>query len=107
MSKFLVISLLIVSLIIGLGVGYMISPEYAKQAVMHSNNLGNADEKYDSRFIAAMINHHEGAIDMAKDAELKSKRPEILNLANEIIEAQEKEIEMMREWKKLWYGDSK
>lgn len=107
MSKLLVISLLIITLIVGLGIGYMITPEYAKQSAMHSNNLGNADEKYDSRFIDAMIEHHEGAIEMAKDAQLKTKRPEILNLAREIIKAQEKEIEMMKEWKQKWYGDNK
>jgi len=104
MSKFLAISLFIVALILGLGIGYTISPEYAKQASMHKYNLGNADDNYDLRFINAMVEHHEGAIKMAEDAKEKSTKEEVLKLADEIIEAQTKEIEMMMEWKEEWYG---
>jgi len=107
MSKLLVISLLIITLIVGLGIGYMITPEYARQSVMHSNNLGYADDRYDARFMDAMIQHHESAIEMAKDAKQKSKRAEILGLANEIIKAQEQEIELMKDWKQKWYANTR
>lgn len=96
---------MIVTLILGLGIGYMITPEYAKQAAMHQYNLGSADDKYDLRFIDAMIEHHEGAIQMAEDAKMKSSREEIKNLADDIIEAQSSEIEMLKEWKEEWYSN--
>lgn len=105
MSKPLAISLLIVTLIIGIGIGYVITPEYAKLA--NHNDLGKADSQYDARFIDAMIEHHEGAIQMANDAKMKSDRPEILQLADEIIKAQTSEIQMMKEWKADWYPSNK
>lgn len=105
MLKTTVISLLIVSLIIGIGLGYVISPEYAKQSIIHSNNIGNADENYDLRFIDVMIEHHEGAILKAHDAKAKSNRKEILDLAGEIINTQQKEIDMLKKWRAEWYGN--
>ncbi|KKS13824.1 MAG: hypothetical protein UU71_C0042G0009 [Parcubacteria group bacterium GW2011_GWB1_41_6] len=50
----------------------------------------------DEHFIEQMIPHHDGAIDMAKLALQKAKRPEIKTLAENIISAQEKEITDMR-----------
>lgn len=41
---------------------------------------------------------------MAKIALERSKRPEMLTLANSIIQAQEKEIADMRGWYQSWYG---
>lgn len=59
----------------------------------------------DKTFINKMIEHHMGAIAMAREAKEKSQRPEITQMANNIISAQEKEIEMMYKWKKDWYND--
>lgn len=68
-----------------------------------SMDLGPADADLDLRFIDAMTPHHEGAVVMAKDAQQKSKRPEIQKLAAEIIQAQDTEIAQMRQWRKAWY----
>jgi uncharacterized protein (DUF305 family) len=65
--------------------------------------LGPGDADLDLRFIDAMILHHQGAIQMAKEALQKSKRPEIKQLAEAIIKAQEKEIAQMEQWRKAWY----
>jgi uncharacterized protein (DUF305 family) len=46
----------------------------------------------DRDFLAQMIPHHEGAIDMSK------VRPEVRRLAQEIIVHQQGEIEMMKRW---------
>lgn len=58
----------------------------------------------DKHFIEQMIPHHEGAIDMAKLALVKSKRPEIKTLATSIIADQTKEITNMTGWYKNWFG---
>jgi uncharacterized protein (DUF305 family) len=57
---------------------------------------------FDRMFIDMMIPHHEGAVTMAKDALAKSQRPEIRELAQRIIDAQQGEIEMMNRWKEQW-----
>ncbi|QSJ20167.1 DUF305 domain-containing protein [Nostoc sp. UHCC 0702] len=74
------------------------------KAMMMNQDLGAADAKFDLRFINAMIPHHEGAVTMAQDALKKSKRPEIKKLAQEIIKAQDTEINQMQQWQKAWYN---
>lgn len=74
------------------------------KAMRMDMDLGAADSEFDKRFIDAMIPHHEGAVVMAKDAVLKSKRPEILQLAKNIVNSQEAEINQMQQWRKAWYG---
>src|SRR5579883_2595529 len=66
-------------------------------------DLGPADADFDLRFIDAMTPHHQGAVVMAKEAEQKSKRPEIQTLAAEIIKAQDKELNEMKQWRQAWY----
>ncbi|MBD2436110.1 DUF305 domain-containing protein [Nostoc sp. FACHB-110] len=66
-------------------------------------NLGAADANYDLRFIDAMIPHHQGAVEMAKEAQQKSQRPEIKKLADDIIKAQNQEINQMKQWRTAWY----
>lgn len=106
MTRSLVLSLLIVTLIIGIGIGFMLSSGYEELEMQreHSSNLGKADSKYDLRFIDAMIAHHETAIEMAKDAQKKSTRNEILDLANSIITDQSKEIKTLEHLRQLEYG---
>lgn len=48
-------------------------------------------------FLEGMIAHHEGAVDMAEAELADGKNPEALALAQEIIDAQEQEIQEMRE----------
>jgi hypothetical protein len=50
----------------------------------------------DHDFAAMMIPHHQGAIDMAKSQLLYGSDPVLRRLAQEIIVAQQKEIEAMR-----------
>jgi uncharacterized protein (DUF305 family) len=78
------------------------SPEQM-QAMMMSQDLGEADAEFDLRFMNAMIPHHEGALTMAQDALSKSKRPEIKKLAQEIITSQQKEIDLQEQWRQAWY----
>jgi uncharacterized protein (DUF305 family) len=66
-------------------------------------DLGPADANYDLRFIDAMIMHHQGAVDMAKEAQEKSKRTEIKQLGTDIIKDQNQEIAQMKQWRTTWY----
>ncbi|MFY9489026.1 MAG: heavy metal translocating P-type ATPase [Solirubrobacterales bacterium] len=60
---------------------------------------------FDRAFIDAMIPHHQGAVVMAKRV-TGSSNPELAQLGREIISAQQKEIKMMREWRRDWYGSA-
>ena len=68
-----------------------------------SMDLGPADPDYELRFIDAMVPHHEGAVIMAKAVLDRSQRSELRQLATEIINAQDQEIDQMRQWRKAWY----
>ena len=52
----------------------------------------------DIDFARGMIPHHQGAIDMAKIVVAFGKDPEVRKLAEEIVKAQESEINFMRSW---------
>ncbi len=69
-------------------------------------DLGAADSNFDLRFIDAMTPHHQGALNMAKEAKEKSQRPEMQKFADEIIKAQTKEIGELQAWRKQWYSSA-
>jgi uncharacterized protein (DUF305 family) len=61
------------------------------------------ENPFDEAFIDAMIPHHQSAIYMAQVAHEKSKIPAIKELAENIVSAQKREIEQMKQWRKEWY----
>jgi uncharacterized protein (DUF305 family) len=63
-------------------------------------------EPFDRAFIDAMVPHHEGAIAMAKQLLESGDQPALRKMAQDIIDAQTKEIAQMREWRKAWYGSA-
>lgn len=73
-----------------------------------SGDLKNrTGDDFDENFIAMMIAHHQGAIDMAKLAETRAKHDEIKQLSKDIITAQTKEIQDMKKWQQDWgYGET-
>jgi len=68
-----------------------------------SNTVQNSSDKIDSHFIEQMIPHHEDAITMAELALTKGTRPEVKELAANIIDSQGKEINQMKDWYKDWF----
>lgn len=74
--------------------------------MMHEMTMGlhgKTGADFDKAFIDEMIIHHEGAVDMAKLVLEQSERKELKDLANDIITAQTKEIDMMKQWKAEWF----
>lgn len=64
--------------------------------------LENAAD-FDRVFIKQMIPHHQLAIMMAQMLKAGTVRPEMLLLADNIIESQSREIQEMQGWHKEWY----
>jgi uncharacterized protein (DUF305 family) len=61
---------------------------------MHMEATGDADKD----FAMMMIPHHQGAIDMAKVELQYGDDPQLRELAQVVIDAQEKEIVVLKEW---------
>ena len=89
--------------LMGHGVGVM----------MHGGTMGNESDvkalenakPFDKEFIEQMISHHQMAIMMAQMLSRGTKRPEMKQLAENIISAQTKEVNQMRKWYRDWYGN--
>ena len=54
----------------------------------------------DMDFAMMMVNHHQGAIDMAQVQVASGKDPKMVSAAKRIIAAQKKEIAMFEAWMK-------
>ncbi len=52
-----------------------------------------------------MIPHHESAIEMAEVALESSGNEEVRTLAQDIVDAQRREIEQMKGWRERWYPE--
>jgi uncharacterized protein (DUF305 family) len=50
---------------------------------------------FDAAFIKMMIPHHEGAIEMAREELDKGEDPELRELARNIVDAQQREVDLM------------
>ena len=59
-------------------------------------------DEFDETFTQMMIEHHQGAIDMARLIPDRAKHDEIKKLGEAIIAAQTKEINHMKEWAQRW-----
>jgi len=64
---------------------------------------GKEGDELDMIFLEDMIVHHQGAVDMAAILKEKTQRPELQAFAQEIIDVQDKEINMMKNWLESWF----
>jgi uncharacterized protein (DUF305 family) len=66
-------------------------------------NLGGADEKFDLRFLNAIIAHHESGLIMTADAKTKSSRTEILNNVDAVDTFLITTLKVFKDWRMEWY----
>lgn len=59
-------------------------------------------EDFDRIFVANMIEHHSGAIEMANMAIENAKHDELKGMARDIVAAQTKEVEQLKNWQSAW-----
>jgi uncharacterized protein (DUF305 family) len=108
-----IIGFLIGGLVVSIAATQLDKPSNTKESSEMSmsqmtDDLGKkTGDDFDKAFISSMIEHHQGAIDMAKLAEKNAKHDEIKNMSNDIMTAQSTEIDMMKKWQTEWgYGNS-
>lgn len=123
MQKNTIIVVGIVTLVVGLGIGYQMGESKIQVSVvnhpmegshtmtmadtmtgMNAELKGKTGDAFDQAFLAEMIVHHQGAVEMAQLALTNAQHQEIKELAGGIISAQNKEIAEMKKWQKSWYN---
>jgi uncharacterized protein (DUF305 family) len=67
-------------------------------------NLGSGDEKFDLRFLNAIIAHHERGIMMTEETRTKSSRTEVLNNADAVENFLSNGLEVLKGLRKTWYN---
>jgi uncharacterized protein (DUF305 family) len=81
------------------------------RGMMHGGMMGSQTtdiealskaENFDEAFLKEMIPHHQMAVMMAQMLLSGSQRPEMVQLGQDIIAAQEAEIEQMQSWLRSW-----
>ncbi len=107
-SLTLAVALMIVAGVLGISIGYYITPEYQTNMFDKTTmDLGKADRWVDLRYINAMISHHRGAMLLAEQVGAKTQRQEIKDLSAKILADEPKAIAELYSWKKNWYGDTR
>ena len=110
MKKQIHIAFVVIALLVGIGIGFSVTPEYAQmkqEARSPMMETGKADAYVDLRFIDGMIAHHKAAIYLARQAKAQSKRPDVVSLSDTIITVDTKGIESLYAQKKAWYGNTR
>jgi uncharacterized protein (DUF305 family) len=82
----------------------MIGPGMMNGSLIGQGALNDTNQPFDQRFLDAMIMHHQGAVLSTQKMIADSQRPELRDLAQRIITAQQREIDQMRMWRDTWYG---
>lgn len=115
----------IIALLVGGGIGYAMNNNNASRVSapmmmdhsMSTNDMdmevmmmdmtarmeGKKGDELDRIFLEDMIVHHQGAVDMAIIIKENTERPELKTFAQEIIDVQDQEINMMKSWLTEWF----
>lgn len=80
-------------------------------ALVFSAAVVSADEPLEGRagraeirFLEGMIDHHQMAVDMATDCVAKATTQSVVDVCQNVIDAQTAEIETMQTWLMEWYN---
>jgi uncharacterized protein (DUF305 family) len=76
-------------------------PGMMSEAEMRQLRVINGED-FDLLFLDMMTAHHEGAIEMATTELRDGSLPEVKRLAQQIIDAQQAEIDQFEQWNKKW-----
>ena len=83
--------------------GTLMHNDVSMEGNPHTAHMMVRSEK---EFIEGMIPHHQEAVDTAREVLARGgSMPEMITLAEGIIDAQEQEISDMRAWYEAWYGE--
>ncbi len=114
-SIMVAVATLIIGLLIGVSIGGSKAQDQSQEMTRNDSGMDHAmddmtsrlstltESEFEKAFLEEMIVHHEGAVAMAQQVLSKSNRPELLKLANDIINAQTQEISMMQGWLTNWF----
>ena len=74
---------------------------------MMADPAGLNPNEADRAFLEGMVEHHQGAIDMAQSylGANYEKRGDVVQMAEAIVNAQTGEITQMQEWLNEWFGE--
>jgi uncharacterized protein (DUF305 family) len=64
---------------------------------MDLDNMPSAGPEFDRMWLESMIEHHDGAVEMARTELDEGRNPEAIDLAHTIIDTQTREIEEMQQ----------
>jgi uncharacterized protein (DUF305 family) len=85
----------------GMHHGTMQMPGMMSEADMRQLRLSNGED-FDVMFLDMMTAHHQGAIDMATIELRDGSLPQVKRLAQQIIDAQQQEIDQLTKWQQQW-----
>ncbi len=85
----------------GMDHGAMQMPGMMSELEMRQLRVINGED-FDLMFLDMMTAHHEGAIEMANTELRDGSLPEVKRLAQQIIDAQQAEIDQFEQWNKEW-----
>ena len=67
---------------------------------------GQTGDAYEEAWLRGMVVHHIGAIKMSENLLEQTDRPELIELANNIIESQSAEVDQMKDWLQTWFNEN-
>lgn len=84
------------------------TPVGADQEEMAGHDMSGMNMSVESEadFITGMIPHHQEAVASAQAVLETTERPEVRELAQNVVETQTQEITMLEGWRDTWYPDA-
>lgn len=86
--------------------GTMMAEDGVMQSMMSGEVAGDPALPFELRFLDQMVPHHQMAVHSAQMMIANSERPELRDLAQRIITAQQAEIEQMGQWRAAWFPEA-